>query len=199
MHELIRNMNRRFVPKTGILEEKKADIFTDPKEIFDTWAKYFESLLNSMEEDKSDKEECYNNSAKGNIEAIEYPTLEETITVIMSWRNHKAPSEDKISAEKISDESNVRLLIPLHKQSAQMKCCNNRRNSPLNTGYKVLSKIVANRLEKCDEGIIGDYQCGSERRESYEYNIPTHQLFLDYKKAYDNVYRKYTFNFLGDL
>ncbi|TBU07281.1 hypothetical protein CWI36_0297p0030 [Hamiltosporidium magnivora] len=91
-----------------------------------------------QEINKSDKEEFYNNSAKGNIEAIEYPTLEETITVIMSWRNHKAPSEDKISAE-----SNVSLLIPLHKQSAQMKCCNNRRNSPLNTGYKVLSKIVA--------------------------------------------------------
>ncbi|TBU17614.1 hypothetical protein CWI38_0283p0010 [Hamiltosporidium tvaerminnensis] len=146
MHELIRNMNRRFVPKTDILEEKKADIFTDPKEIFDTWAKYFESLLNSMEEDKSDKEECYNNSAKGNIEAIEYPTLEETITVIMSDKlSENIHQSVKIiwRKEKIAEESNVSLLIPLHKQSAQMKCGNNMGKSPLNTGYKILSKIVA--------------------------------------------------------
>ncbi|TBT97791.1 hypothetical protein CWI37_2071p0010 [Hamiltosporidium tvaerminnensis] len=99
-----------------------------------------------QEINKSDKEEFYNNSAKGNIEAIEYPTLEETITVIMSDKlSENIHQSVKIiwRKEKIAEESNVSLLIPLHKQSAQMKCGNNMGKSPLNTGYKILSKIVA--------------------------------------------------------
>jgi hypothetical protein len=70
--------------------------------------------------------------------------------------------------------------------------------------YKVLSKILAKRLNPYTEEILGDYQCGFRRDRSttdqifvlknilekcYEYNITLHQLFIDFKQAYDSVTR----------
>ena len=87
-----------------------------------------------------------------------------------------------------------------------MDCTNYRGISLLNVTYKVLAKILSRRLEVFAEHIIGDYQCGFRRGRSttdhifairgilekcYEYNIPVHQLFIDFRQAYDSVKRSY--------
>ena len=74
-----------------------------------------------------------------------------------------------------------------------------------------MSKLIASRLQQYTENILGDYQCGFRPNRStndqiftircllekcYEYNIPVHQLYIDYKMAYDSINRKYLYETL---
>ena len=66
--------------------------------------------------------------------------------------------------------------------------------------YKILSNILMSILTPYAEEIIGDHQCGFRRKRSttdhifcirqmlekkWEYYEAVHQLFIDFKKAYD--------------
>jgi hypothetical protein len=70
----------------------------------------------------------------------------------------------------------------------------------LSTAYKILSNILLARLTPHVSEIIGDRQCGFRRNRSttdqifyirqilekkWEFNGTVHQLFIDFKKAYD--------------
>jgi hypothetical protein len=46
------------------------------------------------------------------------------------------------------------------------QCKNYRGISLFSTPYKILTKIVANRLTPYMENIVGDYQCGFRERRS---------------------------------
>jgi hypothetical protein len=74
--------------------------------------------------------------------------------------------------------------------------------SLLNVTYKIFIQLVAERLEPYVEQILGDYQYGFCRgrsitdqifclkmvlEKSYEYNVDIHQLYIDYKQAYDSI------------
>ena len=84
-------------------------------------------------------------------------------------------------------------------------------NCLLPTPYKVLSNILLTRLIPYAEEVIGDHQCGFRRNRSttghifcihqilgkkWEYNETVHQLFIDFKKAYDSVRREVLYNIL---
>jgi hypothetical protein len=73
------------------------------------------------------------------------------------------------------------------------------------TTYKILSNIPLSRFIPYAETIIGDHQGGFQRNRStidhifcihqileknWVYNEAVHQLFIDFKKAYDSVRRK---------
>jgi len=75
--------------------------------------------------------------------------------------------------------------------------------------YKILSNILLSRLTPYAEQIVGGYQCGFQRnrsatdhifsfcqilQEKWEYNEAVHQLFIDFKKAYDLVRRDVLYN-----
>jgi hypothetical protein len=72
----------------------------------------------------------------------------------------------------------------------------------LSTSYKILSNILLSKLGLYIGEIIGDHQCGFQHNRStteqifcirqilekkWEYNETVHQLFIDFKKAYDSV------------
>jgi len=74
-----------------------------------------------------------------------------------------------------------------------------------------LSNILFSRLIPYAEEVIGDHQCGFRRNRSttdhifcirqilekkWEYNEAVHQLFIDFKKAYDSVRREDLYNIL---
>ena len=78
----------------------------------------------------------------------------------------------------------------------------------------ILSKILLSRLIQYAEEVIGDQQCGYQRNRSttdhifcirqileqkWEYNEAVHQLFIDFKKAYDSVSREVLYNILIEL
>jgi hypothetical protein len=75
----------------------------------------------------------------------------------------------------------------------------------------MLSNILLARLMPYADEIIGDHQCGFWRNRSttdqifyiwqileknWEYNGTVHQLFIDFKKAYDSVRREVLYNIL---
>jgi hypothetical protein len=81
--------------------------------------------------------------------------------------------------------------------------------SLLSTAYIILSTILLARLTPYVSGIIGDHQCGFHHNRSttdqifyicqivekkWEYNGAVHQLFIDFKKAYDSVKREVLYN-----
>jgi hypothetical protein len=79
------------------------------------------------------------------------------------------------------------------------------------TAYRILSNILLSRLTPHADEIIGDHQCGFRRNRStmdqifyvrqilqkeWEYNGRVHQLFIDFKKAYDSIQREVLYNIL---
>jgi hypothetical protein len=83
---------------------------------------------------------------------------------------------------------------------------------PNNSGSGIMIRsILLSRLTPYAEEIIGEHQCGFRRNRSttdyifcirqipekkWEYNEAVHQLFIDFKKAYDSVRRKVLYNIL---
>jgi hypothetical protein len=75
----------------------------------------------------------------------------------------------------------------------------------------MLSNILLSKLSPYVDEIIGYHQCGFRRNRSitdqifciyqilekkWEYNETVHQLFIDFKKAYDSVRREALYNIL---
>jgi hypothetical protein len=89
-------------------------------------------------------------------------------------------------------------------------CTNYRGISLLSISYKIVSNILLSGLIPYTDEIIGDHQCGFRRNrstdqifyirqileEKREYNGTVHQLFIDFKKAYDSVKREALYNIL---
>ena len=94
----------------------------------------------------------------------------------------------------------------------QTNCCNCGSTSLLPTTYTILSNILLSRLIPYAEEIIGGHQRGfrSNRsttdhvfcirqildKQKWEYNERVHQLFIDFKKAYDSVRMGVLYNIL---
>jgi sorting nexin-29 len=106
--------------------------------------------------------------------------------------------------EIIPEEWYLSIVYPIHKKGDVMVCSNYRGISLLRIAYKIFSNILFNRLSPCVEGIIGDYQCGFRQgRSTYdqifticqilekcnEFQIKTHNLFIDFRSAYDAIDR----------
>jgi sorting nexin-29 len=102
-------------------------------------------------------------------------------------------------------------IVPIYKKGDKTDCNNYRGISLLPTTYKILSNILLSRLIPYAEKIMGDYQCGFRRNRSitehifcirqilekkWEHNEAMHQLFIDFKKAYDSVRRDALYNIL---
>jgi hypothetical protein len=81
----------------------------------------------------------------------------------------------------------------------------------LSTSNKILSNILLGRLTPYADEIIGDHQCGYRRNISatdkifyirqilekkWEYSGTVHQLFINFKKAYDSVRREVLYSIL---
>jgi hypothetical protein len=90
-------------------------------------------------------------------------------------------------------------------------CSNYRGILLFSTTYKILSTILLSRLTPYAKKITGDQQCGFRRNRSttdhvfcirqifekkWQYNEAMHQLFVDFKKAYDSVRREDLYNIL---
>ena len=108
------------------------------------------------------------------------------------------------SQEKIPEEWKESLIIPIHKKGDRTKCSNYRGISLINTAYKILANILLERLKPIVESGLGDYQCGFRKNRStvdqiftvrqmlekcWEFNRVIHQLFIDFRQAYDSILR----------
>jgi len=120
--------------------------------------------------------------------------------IISIWNKEELPGEWKES-----------IIVSIHKKGDKTDCNNYRGISLLPTTYKILSNILLSRLIPYEEEVIGDHQCGFRCNRSttdhifcirqilekkWEYNEAVHQLFIDFKKAYDSVRREVLYNIL---
>lgn len=187
-----------------------------------TWLNYYEKLWTT--------EHNYNfEHLSINNEDVDPITIEELKDVVKNSRNRKAPGPDDINMELIKyapenfmyrllnllnvcwkygyspEEWQEAIIIPIFKKGDRRDCGNYRGISLLNTGYKIYSKIITNRLAVITENILLEEQHGFRNNRSCidcvfsisqmieknrEYNIPTYIAFIDYNKAFDTVNRQ---------
>jgi len=120
--------------------------------------------------------------------------------IISVWNKEELPEEWKES-----------VIVPLNKKGDKTDYSNYRGISLLSTTYKILSNILLSNLTPYAEEIIGDHLCGFQHKRSatdhifsihqilekkWEYNKAVHQLFIDFKKAYDSFRREALCNIL---
>jgi hypothetical protein len=103
------------------------------------------------------------------------------------------------------------VIVPIHEQGDKTDCNNYRGISLLSTAYKILYNTLLAKLTSYVSEIIWDFQCGFHCNRSttdqifyirqilekkWKYNGTVHQLFIDFKKAYDSVQREVLYSIL---
>jgi len=116
--------------------------------------------------------------------------------------------------EELPDEWKESIIVPIYKKRDKTDCSNCRGLSLLSTTYKFLSNILLSRLTPYAEESIGDHQCGFGRNRStadrvlcicqilgrkWENNEAVHQLFTDFKKAYNSVRKEVLYQVLTEF
>jgi hypothetical protein len=115
--------------------------------------------------------------------------------------------------EELPDQWKESIIMPVHKKDGKTDCNNYSGILLLSTSYKIISNSLSMLSPYTDE-IIGDHQCGFRHNRSttdqifcihqvlekkWEYSETVHQLFTDFKKAYDSVRREILYNILIEL
>jgi hypothetical protein len=106
--------------------------------------------------------------------------------------------------EELPEQWMESIIVPNYKKGNKTDCSNYRGISLLSTSYKILSNILLSWFTPYVDEIIGDHQCGFKRNrpttdhifctrqileKKWEYSGTVHQLFLNFKKAYDSIRR----------
>jgi hypothetical protein len=112
---------------------------------------------------------------------------------------------------RIPDEWRNAVITPIFKKGDRREPHNYGGNSILNTCYKIYSKILNMKLHKYAETFMTETQnrfrngrsctdptfCPKSLIEKRrEVNLETRLLFIDYEKAFDNIYRQILFHIL---
>jgi hypothetical protein len=113
--------------------------------------------------------------------------------------------------EELPQQWKESIIVQIHKKGDKTDCNNYRGISLSSTAHKILSNILLARLTPYVSEVIEDHQCGFRRNRSttdqifyirqilgkkWEYNGTVHQLFVDFKKAYDSVMKEVLYNIL---
>lgn len=225
-YRAIDKMKKNFQPKIFACKNKEGNMITEEQMVLQRWHEYFEEMLNN---DMRRERREVTRENPGREEDIEVPTVEEVEDVVCKMKNNRAPGEDNIVAElfkygghsvimeihkliteiweteSMPEKWKTGIICPIYKKGDKMRCENYRGITLLNVGYKIFSGVLNERLQRCAEEIIGEYQCGFRRKRStvdqlfairqmmerfYEHDTDLHFLFVDFKQAFDNVNRQ---------
>jgi hypothetical protein len=113
--------------------------------------------------------------------------------------------------EELSQQWKESVIVQIYKKGDKTDCNNYQGMSLLSAAYKILSHILLARLTPYVSEIIGDHQCEfchnisildqifyiwQILEKKWEYNGMVHQLFIDFKKAYDSVKKEVLYTIL---
>jgi hypothetical protein len=113
--------------------------------------------------------------------------------------------------EELSQQWKESVIVPAYKKGDNTDCNSYQGISLVSTAYTILSNILLARLTPYVNESIGNHQCGFHCNRSttiqifyirqilekkWEYNGTVHQLFIDFKKAYDSATREVLCNIL---
>jgi len=111
--------------------------------------------------------------------------------------------------EKLPEEWKESIILPIHEKRDKTDCSNYR--GIFANHLQNFIQHPALKVNSICEGNYGGYQCGIRRNRStidhifcirqilgkkWEYNEEVHQLFIDFKKAYDSVWREVLYKIL---
>ena len=225
----VKQQRKGFQAKSIKIKDKEGQLLSDIEHIARRWKVYFHELLNQPVEAEQETtaysfveplietpsydevlaaiNKLKNHKAPGedNIPAelikhggVQLWTRLHQI-IVMVWEEEKLP-----------EEWLMRLLIPIHKKGSRSDCENYRGICLLNVSYKILAVILYDRLAVYTEEIIGGFRTGRSTTDqlfiirqimekAWEYNISIHQLFVDFKQAYDSIRRNIIFNIMEEF
>ena len=108
------------------------------------------------------------------------------------------------SMEQMPKQWKCALICPIPKKGDRRECENYRGISLLDVSYKLIARVIRNRLRTYHNRLVGEYQGGFRegrsttdqiftlkmiQNQAYEQNLSLHVLFVDFMKAYDSVDR----------
>ncbi|KAK6729652.1 hypothetical protein RB195_006600 [Necator americanus] len=197
------------------------------------WKEHFKTLLNRLTPSAPELEHVHRPTYAVNEEP---PTVSEVLVCIQKMKNGKSGGDDGISAkmlkylppsgiremteiirsiwidERIPDSWRHAIIIPLHKKLSVTDPRNYRGISLLRVMYKVLERIILDRLIKHREETTRDEQAGFRPGRStidqvfivrrvikiwQRYSKPMQLAFLDFEAAFDSPHRGRLLNALS--
>ena len=106
--------------------------------------------------------------------------------------------------ERMLEEWEIGIICHIFKNGDRTECGNYRGIALLSITYKIFTCLIYNRLVKYSELTLGEYQAGFRPSRStidqihvvrqilekcYEFGIQLHNIFIDFKQAFDTVNR----------
>lgn len=189
-----------FYPRMYNIKSELGELLSESEDIKARWRTYFEDVFNGEKNElrqhtpQTALEGC---EEEENEEALNPPDYTEMNKAIQNLKNWKAPGEDTITAELLKSagsecykriynlifkiwmseempkEWKDGLILLIHKKGTRLECANYRPITFLNVTYKILSKIINNRLKIYAENCITNYQCGLKPNKSTTNHIFT--------------------------
>ena len=222
------------------VENEEGKIVNSIEDILDAQVKFYEKLYQEGETSENDQEFFIDKIEKKlsieDKDELDRPfEIEELTKVVQELQNNKSPGSDSLTSEfykkfwpilkndflelteeikrtgKMSKSQRLAILTLLYKDGEKEKLKNWRPISLLNTDYKIITKVLANRLKKkLDKIIHPDQTCGIKNRTIFEniiftkdaiffsnkHNKPLAIVSVDQSKAFDRVNRKFMLKIL---
>lgn len=212
-YKMINDGRKAFKPYISACKDEEGNILTRKTKILERWVQHFRILLDKDFNNRSRMEyfveepilniECLNDSREEHA-----PTIVEIETVIMDFKNNKAPGIDNLQTEflKYGEESlrhsiqklfeiiwdkeiiptewKMGIICPLYKKGDPMICGSYRGITLLTSTYKLFSKILYLRLLPYVENVLGSYQCGFRQGKSTIDQIFTLRQILEKTKEF---------------
>jgi hypothetical protein len=106
--------------------------------------------------------------------------------------------------ERTPEEWKETIIVPIHKKGDRDGYENYRGIALGNAAYKILSKIILEKIKPYIEKVMGDYKNGFKdgssvidnilalkiiNKKLWEHNQSIQQLLIDFQKAYNNIHR----------
>jgi hypothetical protein len=73
-----------------------------------------------------------------------------------------------LEKEELPENWKMVNYIPIHKKGDKTLCPNKRGIALLMVVYKIFAKILAGRMTLYMEEVVGDYQCGFQKKYKYD-------------------------------
>ncbi|KAJ4433774.1 hypothetical protein ANN_16086 [Periplaneta americana] len=166
LYKGIKEFKNGYHPRVNVIKDENGDLLADSHSILNRWKNYFAQLLNIHRPNRNDQDEIQIQTAEP---FIPEPTLSEVEIAIEILKKYKSPGIDQIPAELIQEGGRA--------LSSEI--------------YKLVLAIWEKEIvpEQWKESII-------ILEKKWEYKGTVHQLFIDFKMAYDSVKREVLYNIL---
>jgi hypothetical protein len=187
----VHHLTKQYKPRNINIKAKDGTLLMEECQIMEKWREYFHGEQQNVE-----PIEYYENESRDALEELVEPSYEEISTIIMNFRESKAPGIDNINPEliqaagpqmnsrlvyrlvtnvwtkeKMPNEWNLALICPIYKKGEKSECSNYRGISLLNIVYKIIAAVINKRLNTYAEELIGEYQNGFHNNRATTDNI----------------------------